>query len=325
MNMIKALLCCLLLILIAGISVNALANTQEIDRIVQLFGGAGICIDKAKIPSSEADGEKVGRKLMETYVAMGVNDPNILLENIHIGAAMGGSADAAQCLKLLEAVLPMVRDFGLDEGPWKKAIAYYGGKEEGQAGAAQSKTALPFNLGVYQLQEAEMGSTLTFLRNGRGINNLGDEEAPFTWRIDGNKIMAHFMNAPKDQANAVFQLTGPDSFSWDKMKFSRDDEVKIREYDYAEPGYTGNLTIFDYGYEHLPLEINTASEKGDTCELKLTCMEKAGALICRDSDNSDPDAALILKESTSSAQVETTLSNGDYCGTSGYFAGAYKK
>lgn len=165
--------------------------------------------------------------------------------------------------------------------------------------------------------------------DGTGSFEIEEESNPFNWNMQGNKIIFQMFDTslPPEHRKYEANLENGSSFVMDDLKYQRDNDIKIETYEYMEKGFSGTLYLTDWGSkgEEFNIKIATVNDAStNICEAEVACKNKGAMLLCKDSNNEDPEAILTIKfENKDILDVNGTLSRSEYCGNGGDFFGSY--
>lgn len=197
--------------------------------------------------------------------------------------------------------------------------------------APMSQIAKKPDYGLYRAAgcEGEIAD-IVIHSDGTGSFEFEEESNPFTWKMQGNKIIITMLDTslPPEQRTYEGTLKNDNSLVMDDLTYKREKEIKIETYDYLEKGFSGSLYLTDWDSkgEQVNIRIATVNDAStNTCDAEVTCKSKDTMLLCKDRNSEDPEAILTIKfEDKDILLVDGKLSRSEYCGNGGDFFGKYK-
>lgn len=185
--------------------------------------------------------------------------------------------------------------------------------------------------GLYRAEgsEGEIADVI-FRSDGNGSFEIEEDSNPFTWKMQGNKILITMFDTslPPEQRTYEGTLKNDNSLVMDDLTYQREKEIKIETYDYLEKGFSGSLYLTDWDSkgEQVNIKIATVNDSStNTCDAEVICKSKGTMLLCKDSNSEEPEAILTIKfEDKDILLVDGTLSRSEFCGNGGDFFGKYK-
>lgn len=325
------------LICLSVLSITSLGYASEAENDIKnmgaLVGYVQACAEISHVTATSQEKQEFklfGQKFISQYLHLGQQGADLFLKNVPLGLFAGGMDNGAQCEKALKEMTYKMKSFGLSGAYLERVLG--SGKFDQQQNSTEISNiqSAKIKSGLYSVQnDTDEVPDIVLKANKTGSFSMDEESEPFEWKIEGNKLVIQMLDytLPTEHQSFIATIKNDTTLVLDETEYKRNDNLNISSYTYAEEGYAGNMTLYDWNRDDgiISTEIETSDNQfGNTCELEIHCKNKGSMLICRDSEDQD-EMILIQDKGNDTMEVSGTISTYNFCGIRGNFFGKYTK
>lgn len=145
-----------------------------------------------------------------------------------------------------------------------------------------------FEAGYYHSDNEDNPGNFLFAGDGTGLFATEEYIAYFRWKEEGKRLELVFMKGLQDDRKLKMEITAPDSFTFEKFKYTRLKKGNVEKYSLVTDNRTGSLIMVssekarDSGAKVF-MFLNIRDNKTDKfCEIEALCKHEDDILTCRD-------------------------------------------
>ena len=145
-----------------------------------------------------------------------------------------------------------------------------------------------FEAGYYHSDDENNPGNFLFAGDGSGLFATEEYIAYFKWREEGKRLVLVFQKGLQDDSTLKMDLSGPDSFTFEKFGYTRLKNGNVEKYSLVDDSRQGSLLLVSSGKapknsSKVYIFINIRDNKTDKfCEIEALCKQENGLLACHD-------------------------------------------